>query len=200
MDEFLGKIGTDIESTPAFIAQAIVASSLIWAVNISIQPVQMGIRALICEACPPHQRVQATAYASLFTGVGSAFGYATGRLELPQYFAWFGDTQFKCLCVIASLALALTMGLTLAVVTEKQLIFGEGHIGDKLACKDVFKQIYRNVVHMPKEMRLICQVQFFAWLGWFPFLFYITTSVLSPYSLIRDYRSKLLIYWPSTDI
>jgi solute carrier family 45 protein 1/2/4 len=164
------------QGTVALVVKGIVAASLIWALNAAIQPVQMGLRALICEACPSSQKIQATAYASVITGIGSIFGYASGLFNLPHILPWFGDTQFKCLCVIASLALGLTVAVTLSIIDEKQVVFdGDDPLQEGVSFFDVFREIYRKVIYMPKDMMRIFQVQFFAWLGWFPFLFYITT-------------------------
>src|SRR5690554_5972486 len=35
--------------------------------------------------------------------------------------------------------------------------------------------IWRAFRKLPAEIQRICNVQFFAWMGWFPFLFYATT-------------------------
>lgn len=177
---FMDRLFTTFERYPqgtaVLAAKGIVAASLIWALNIAIQPVQMGLRALICEACPSSQKVEATAYASVITGVGSIFGYASGLFNLPEILPWLGDTQFKCLCVTASLALGLTVAVTLSIIDEKPVVFDEKHhVQGGINFFDVFRQIYRRVMCMPTDMKRILQVQFFAWLGWFPFLFYITT-------------------------
>lgn len=37
--------------------------------------------------------------------------------------------------------------------------------------------IWRALRKLPEELQRICNVQFFAWMGWFPFLFYSTTWV-----------------------
>ena len=41
--------------------------------------------------------------------------------------------------------------------------------------------ITTNIWNLPKPIRRICNVQFFAWIGWFPFLFYSTTWVAEIY-------------------
>ena len=163
------------QETAALTLRGIVAASLIWGLNVAIQPVQMGIRALIVDACPLDQQVQASAYASCITGVGSILGYASGFVKLPRLFPWFLDTQFKCLCVIASVALGSTVILTCSTIKERKVIFDDDGIVKSVGVLGVFKQVIRSVKMMSSKMRRICAVQFFSWLGWFPFLFYITT-------------------------
>lgn len=46
----------------------------------------------------------------------------------------------------------------------------------------LFSDIFRNIWHLPKPIQRICNVQFFAWIGWFPFLFYSTTWVAEIYN------------------
>lgn len=172
IDHLLGIFVKGPRGTVVLVVKGFVAASLIWALNVAIQPVQMGLRALICEACPSRQKVQATACASVITGIGNVLGYASGLLNLPHVLPWFGDTQFKCLCVIASLALGSTVAVTLSTIDEQQVM--NDHMKKEVNFLEVFRQIYRNVIYLPKDMKRICQVQLLAWSGWFPFLFYIT--------------------------
>ncbi|KAH8928594.1 hypothetical protein BT69DRAFT_490252 [Atractiella rhizophila] len=44
--------------------------------------------------------------------------------------------------------------------------------------KDIFRRIWQSIVYLPPSVRKVCYVQFFAWLGWFPFLFYSTTYIV----------------------
>lgn len=41
----------------------------------------------------------------------------------------------------------------------------------------MLKQIYSTTVNIPESIQAICWVQFWAWIGWFPFLFYGSTWV-----------------------
>jgi hypothetical protein len=41
--------------------------------------------------------------------------------------------------------------------------------------------IARNIWELPAPVQRVCNVQFFAWMGWFPFLFYSTTYVADIY-------------------
>lgn len=41
----------------------------------------------------------------------------------------------------------------------------------------VMENIYNAIVKLPKPIRRVCAVQLFAFMGWFPFLFYATTYV-----------------------
>ncbi|CAF9912907.1 MAG: Allantoicase [Alectoria fallacina] len=50
----------------------LLAIALIYAMNISIQPIQAGLRTLIIENCPAHQQTQAAAWTSVLMDAGHA--------------------------------------------------------------------------------------------------------------------------------
>ncbi|ESZ97219.1 hypothetical protein SBOR_2413 [Sclerotinia borealis F-4128] len=106
----------------AVICKGCMAASWIWALNIAIQPVQGGLRAIIVDCVPPKQQVRAYAYASSAAGIGSILGYTAGYISLPKYLPWLGDTQLKGLCLIASVALGLTVAITCFVAKEKRFV------------------------------------------------------------------------------
>jgi solute carrier family 45, member 1/2/4 len=109
-------------------------------------------------------------------GVGNILGYLSGYVNLPNLFPWLGNTQFKVLCAIASFVLALTVAISCSTVPERDPRhepIPEMHGG----LISFFKSLYRSVRKLPLQISRICQVQLFAWIGWFPFLFYITTYI-----------------------
>ena len=40
-----------------------------------------------------------------------------------------------------------------------------------------FRQVFKSIRRLPPQSRKVCEVQFFNWMGWFGFLFYITTWI-----------------------
>ncbi|KAI9066740.1 MFS general substrate transporter [Trametes sanguinea] len=54
--------------------------------------------------------------------------------------------------------------------------------------REVFKGIYTTILSLPKPIRRVCYVQVFAFMGWFPFLFYSTTYIgqVMAYELDRE--------------
>lgn len=151
-----------------------VATTLVYTMNISIQPIQSGLRTLIVENCPAHQQAQAAAWTSVLMGIGNMFGYLCGFTLLPKFFGLGGLTQFQCLCLIASLALAITTSINCTVKEDysaRSLPVRLERTGVRVVCKGLI-HTYR---FMPRNIRKVCHIQFFAWVGWFPFLFYSTT-------------------------
>ena len=102
-----------------------------------------------------------------------------------------GGDQFRKFCVVVMIILVITVAITCVSQDEKERT---ADIRDKkercdfqalssaeeivltpnLSSKfvDVLKNIWNAVVHLPKPIRRVCYVQFFAFMGWFPFLFY----------------------------
>ncbi|KAF7944312.1 hypothetical protein EAE96_010710 [Botrytis aclada] len=158
----------------AMICKGLTAAAWIWALNIAIQPVQGGLRAIIVDCVPPKQQVKACGYASAAAGIGSILGYTAGYVSLPKYLPWLGDTQLKGLCLIASVALGSTVAVTCFTAKEKRFVDLDAS-SKKQSFAGTFRQIFSSMKTCPREIRKICMVQFFSWVGWFPFLFYITS-------------------------
>lgn len=162
----------DAQSPRKFII--LLATTLIYAMNVSIQPVQAGLRTLIIENCPAHQQTQAAAWTSVLMGIGNIFGYLCGFTVLPDFLTLRGLTQFQCLCLIASLALAITTSINCTIKEDysaRSLPVRLERTGLRVLCRDLI-HTYR---FLPSKIRKVCHIQFCAWIGRFPFLFYSTT-------------------------
>ncbi len=169
---FLTKPPSGVQDSRAL--TIILAITLIYALNISIQPIQAGLRTLIIENCPAHQQTKAAAWASVLMGIGNIFGYLCGFTVLPEFFKLRGLTQFQCLCLIASLALAITTSINCTIKEDysaRSLPVRLERTGVRIVCRDLI----HTYQFMPRKIRKVCHIQFCAWVGWFPFLFYSTT-------------------------
>ncbi|KAI9698244.1 MAG: hypothetical protein M1836_004247 [Candelina mexicana] len=119
--------------------------------------------------------------ASRMIAIGHLIGYGAGTIDLLTVFGTtLGDSQFKQLTVIAAVALILAVGVTSYAVQERILIAGRDSDVKEGAVKMV-AQIFKTTLHMPSRIQAICWIQFWAWIGWFPFLFYSTTWVGETY-------------------
>lgn len=173
----LSLFGAGEDSSVTFASRIIFAIIMIYILDFSINVIQAGIRAFIVDNAPMHQQDSANAWAARCSGVGNIVGYLFGYVDLPRYFWFFGDTQFKVLCVIASLAMASTITVSCLAIQERDPRL-QG-LPDKYddGMLALFKNLYHSIRNLPLQISRVCQVQFFAWIGWFPFLFYITTYV-----------------------
>lgn len=152
-----------------------IAGLLVWALNISIQPMQVGMRALVVDSCPPQQQIQATTYITTITAIGNILGYTFGFIDLPKMLPWSGSTQYQCVFLLASLIFMVAVTITCFVVQERPSTFRTGAGDQSRGVLTVFRQVWVSARLMPRDMKSVCLVQFCSWLGWFPFLFYITT-------------------------
>ncbi|EWC47832.1 hypothetical protein DRE_03032 [Drechslerella stenobrocha 248] len=150
---------------------------MIYVLDFAINTVQAGIRAFIVDNAPPHQQDAANAWAGRMTGIGNVLGYLSGYVNLPQIMPWFGDTQFKVLCVIASFALGGTLAISCGLIMERDPNEDGPPDDKKNSLLAFFGQVLHSARRLPPQVRKVCDTQFFAWIGWFPFLFYSTTYI-----------------------
>jgi solute carrier family 45, member 1/2/4 len=115
--------------------------------------------------------------ASRIVGIGNIIGYVFGYIDLPKYMGFFGNTQFKVLCVIASISLGATVAISCAFINERDPRLEGPPSKDKGGVISFFKGVFSSIKRLPPQTRKVCEVQFFAWIGWFPFLFYLSTWI-----------------------
>lgn len=145
--------------------------------EIPLTTVQAGIRAFIVDNCPAHQQELANAWASRLTGVGNILGYIFGFLDLPKIVPIFGNTQFKVLCVLASLSLSGTLLISCVYIQERDPRLEGPPPSKDLGLISFFRQVFKSIRSLPPQISKVCEVQVAAWMGWFPFLFYSTTYI-----------------------
>lgn len=174
---FLGVFGANRESEGVKVTIIVVAVALIYILDFAINTVQAGIRAFILDCCPSHQQETANAMASRVVGVGNIIGYVAGYADLPKYLWIFGNTQFKVLCVIASIGLSSTLALSIGTVRERDASLEATPLESKGGVIAFFKQIFKSIRRLPPQTRKVCEVQFFAWIAFFPQLFYSSSYV-----------------------
>jgi solute carrier family 45, member 1/2/4 len=126
--------------------------------------------------------------ASRVVGVGNIIGYVFGYIDLPRYMGFFGNTQFKVLCVIASISLGATVAISCVFINERDPRLEGPPAKDKSGVISFFKGVFSSIKRLPPQTRKVCEVQFFAWIGWFPFLFYLSTWIGELY--VQEFLEK----------
>ena len=138
------------------------------------QPIQCGIRSLIFDMCPTNQQESANAWANRYISIANIIAYFMASIDLQGRLAIFGDSQFKTMSVLASLCLAITITITCISITEDD----NNMVRVRSEKNKIFEKIcetYQEIKATPKQVIIVFVVQFFAWFGWFPYLFYVTT-------------------------
>ncbi|KAI9288388.1 major facilitator superfamily domain-containing protein [Umbelopsis sp. AD052] len=156
----------------------IIAIVLLWLLDFVLNAVQASCRALIVDVPPVWQQDAANAMASSMSNITMVFTYIVGFLDLTAYLPVAGDSQFKVLCVIAIFVFLIAQSVTCLSITEEVYDVIES---DLTSWRDTARQVFRSFRSLPRPIQLVCNVIFFAWMGWFPFLFYSTTWVSSIY-------------------
>ncbi|THU98478.1 hypothetical protein K435DRAFT_777462 [Dendrothele bispora CBS 962.96] len=151
----------------------------IFLIDFSINAVQAVDRALIVDILPSSLQPAGNAWAARMLGIGSVIGFFVGNLDLPTMLPILGSTELQIISVLVSLILLGSQLVTAVMVNEKVLLKGSGGVGGPLAKSftQEVRDIFANMWSLPRVIRQICFIQFFAWISWFPILFYTTVYV-----------------------
>jgi solute carrier family 45, member 1/2/4 len=111
---------------------------------------------------------------------GHVIGYLIGSLDVVRILGpRFGGSQFKVMIFIAIVALLFAIGVTCMAVSERRLM-PSASINSKSAFA-VLHELFERTVNLPPRIQAICWIQFWSWIGWFPFLFYTSTWIGETY-------------------
>lgn len=152
----------------------------IYLLDFIINIVQSTCRSLIVDTLPIEKQQLGSAWASRLSGLGNILMYGVGALDLTKIFGptFLGDTQFKKVCVIAALAIAGAQGTTCWAVKERVFVSnGKMEQSTRSTILSMAKDLLTTLRTLPPSISAICWVQFWSWIGWFPFLFYGSTWV-----------------------
>lgn len=84
---------------------------------------QSTCRALVVDTLPVEKQQIGSAWCSRMSGVGQMLMYGIGALDLDALLGGFlGDTQFKKVCVLAAIAMAVAQLTSCWAVTERVLV------------------------------------------------------------------------------
>lgn len=161
----------DLKEQRSELARALVIL-FIYTLNIAVQPVQLGLRILIIEACRPEQQTMASAWVVRMIGMGNILAQLAGSVDTTGLRPFTTGMHFKDLCLLTSICLIITaIGLGLFVRIGRT---------PKSRSEEMNHQRKRST-RLWKAMRTISpgivsvwKVQALSWMGWFQFLYYIT--------------------------
>lgn len=149
---------------------------------LSINMIQPASRALILDAAPLSQHSRANAWNGRMTHLGNIGGYAAGYCDLSSWkaTAWIGGGQFRKCAVLSVVGATICSLITCIAIQENPREDSEGSVADGLTAKirEAVHHIWQTIRRLPRPVRRICLVQLFAFMAWFPFLFYATEWVI----------------------
>ncbi|KAJ5967985.1 MFS general substrate transporter [Penicillium viridicatum] len=135
------------------------------ALNISVQPVQLGLRTLIVKTCHPDQQTLASAWAAQMTGGGNIIAQMAGSVDLSRLKPLFTESQLKNMCLIASLGLMLTLLTLIFIIEEDESPIRAQKCTQQhktsLTSLQAILAVWRGI---PQEVIIVWKVQFLAWM------------------------------------
>lgn len=140
------------------------------ALNIAIQPVQGCLRALIVDSCVRDDQEAANAWAGRIISIANVASYVCGSIDLRCWFPYLGSSQFQVLCSITSFWLGVSIAITCWKTKDIPVI--KSTLSTKKAKSNKLDVLLRSATQLPTQLKRVCMIQFFSWMGWFPFLFY----------------------------
>ncbi|KAI9012102.1 major facilitator superfamily domain-containing protein [Phycomyces nitens] len=164
------------QSEAAHLYTIVAAVASFYFLDFTLNAVQAVCRALILDIPPLWQQEYANAWSARMSNGAMVLGYFVGYVDLVHYAPWMGDTQIKAFCIVAIAVFCGTLAITCTSVEEKVL-----ERQDTLPWYHTLAYIWRAFRFLPRPIQTLCNTQFFAWMGWFPFLFYSTQWVSDIY-------------------
>ncbi|KAF8341220.1 uncharacterized protein EI90DRAFT_2965491 [Cantharellus anzutake] len=170
----------------------------IYLIDFSINAVMAADRALLVDTLPTEEQELGNAWAGRMSGAGSIAGFFIGNVSLPRLFPFLGNTQLEVLSALSGILLLTTHGLTIWTVHERVLMESPTDTrkpsGGSLA---TVKEIWSNILTLPRVVLQICIIQFLSWIGWFPVLFYTTLWISDIYyrNLPSSMSPSPRFYW-----
>ncbi|KAK7470506.1 hypothetical protein VKT23_001932 [Stygiomarasmius scandens] len=142
--------------------------------DFALNALQASLRNLLLDITPVSQLNAGNAWHGRMTHAGNIIGFGFGFLPLDQIplLNLVGGKQFRKFCILCMVVLVITVWMTCAFHEEKE----QPRTGNESSkFREVLANIQTAILNLPKPIRRVCYVQFFAFMGWFPFLFYSTT-------------------------
>ncbi|KAI8323674.1 MFS general substrate transporter, partial [Martensiomyces pterosporus] len=187
--------GVPESDSNSFVSRTAIVLAVVgfYVLDFSINTSQACARALALDIPPLSQQDLANAYAGRMLNLGSVSGYMMGFMDLRSLVPWKTNSQMQALCLIATIVFMATITWTCVCVREVPVKleagadagFASTEQGERVATRQDEKggwyamvaAILSGVAQLPTPVQRVCNVQFFAWIAWFPFLFFATTWV-----------------------
>ncbi|KAI0267318.1 major facilitator superfamily domain-containing protein [Gloeopeniophorella convolvens] len=150
----------------------------IYCIDFGVNAVQAVDRALLVDTLPPSEQAKGNAWAAIMLGIGGVSGFFFGGINMPSLLPFLGSTELEVLSVVGSAILIGAHLTTITAVKERVLLASSQA---KKSLRQEITDIWVNARNLPPVIRQICMVQFFAWLAWFPILFYTTLYISDLY-------------------
>ncbi len=166
----------------------LIAAILIWVIDACINIAQGPYRSLIPDVVPKEQHANANSYISLAIGLGSVIAMVVAPLlkflfdyQMPI------DAQF----LMAGIAFTLAMIWTCLTIKERSTLKADV-AQEQQGEKQSFAQSLKEFFLLSPEVKKICLMQFFTWIGMMCLLIYITPFAIHTVYNIPDLATAVV--------
>lgn len=155
-----------------------IAITAFYFLDFALNGLQASLRNLLLDVTPAEQLNQANAWHGRMNHAGSIIGNGIGFLNLAAWpiLSWLGGDQFRKFSAVVLIVLVGTVWIT-CWSHEEAARPDQFRRQSRTSFFKIFADIFQSIKNLPKPIRRVCFVQLFAWMGWFPFLFYSTLWV-----------------------
>lgn len=150
-------------------------------IDFSLNATTAAGRALAIDVLPIESQPASGAWASRLIGAGGIIGFYTGTSALPNLFPALGNSQISILSFFAATCLLVTQLVTSVCVSETvHTSTPESEPKRALSVASLNKkwvELTRTLRGIPRDVKAVCAIQFFIWMGWFPLKFFGTVWI-----------------------
>lgn len=150
----------------------VIAGLSIYALNFSIQPLSLGLRASVVDCFRPHHQPSAMLWVSRFSALGSVFVALVGLGYSPAF--WDLSVVVTSIVALLLCVVALTNTARLGPQRYPQRYGGRGRDGStgQVSLYDHVHRLINKARHLPPMTRQTCRIQLASWFAWFLVLHY----------------------------
>lgn len=159
----------------------VIAVFAVYCIDFTLNASTAAARALAIDVLPTELQASSGAWASRMVGAGGIIGFYSGTAALPRLFPALGTSQIAILSVFASMGLLFTQLVASICVTESvHILVTQRTLKSprrRSWLTEKFGAMARSLRRLPHEVKSVCAIQFFSWMGWFPAMFFGTVWI-----------------------
>lgn len=146
----------------------VIAGLGIYALNFSIQPLSLGLRASVVDCFRPHHQPSAMLWVSRFSALGSVFVALVGLGYSPA----FWDLSVVVTSILALLLCVVAMTNTARLGPQPCVGRGKDRSTGQVSLYEHVCGLVKKARHLPPMTRQTCRIQLVSWFAWFLVLHY----------------------------
>ncbi|KAH7096334.1 MFS general substrate transporter [Auriculariales sp. MPI-PUGE-AT-0066] len=142
--------------------------------------------AILVDTFPSEEQSTATAWSARMLGVGSIVGYFFGNMELTRVpvLSFLGDTQLKIIAIAGGVTILSLHAIVCWAVQERARApepFSRGIKRPAWSIISAVVELWKTIPDLPATIKHILVIQFFAFLAFYPAMFYASVFVGDAY-------------------